>query len=1364
MLSKIKSFLATVVLISAFSTIANASHISGGEVTYKSMGGMQYKVIVTFYWDCSAFDPGTTVSMQTFNNGGFNDQFFTVNMDSTSEISQLCPSSLGNSTCNGGILPGNKRNCYSAIITLPGVCSQWTFATISTCCRNSSTNAPGSAESFILYATLNNQAAPNNNSPYCTSQPLPYLCVGQTVCYSPGVVEQDGNSLSFAFVDAMGTTTTTPITYGAGFSGSSPMPGLTILPGNGLMQFTPTAIGNYVVVFQVTERDANGIVVGTVIRDVEMVVVNCTNQVVSCNAGAVTNLVGYGAVIIPPNGVQVCENVPFSFSFSFTDPDPADILSITSNITQVMPGSTITTTGTNPITINVSWNAPVGTANTFTTFAVTVSDNACPVTGQQTVNYIMMILPATYAGPDVTICQNTPDTLHGSGPGTHFNWTVLSGAPMVLSGPGQNFSCDTCQNPIATPNITTTYILFCSGAMGCVLVDTVTIFVVPDFTYNISQSSPNSCLLDPVQLSVNSVTPGNPANYTYLWSPATNLSNPNIANPTATFSSPGTYSYNVTITSPQGCVKHNTVSIAVAPAFAPLITVSNDTSFCTGTATLNVDFNSGGIPAVCGISPTGGCGGAALVGTVGTGLTSNGTSSGPAPFYNYYTSGISQFLYTAAELNAAGIIGGKIDQLDYNITDMNTAAGAISTYHEFTIKIGCTNLTTFNTSSPTFSSGLFTVFPAQTVTAAAGWNTFAFANAYEWDGISNIIVEVCFSEGYNCFATSFSCWTDNLSSTNTATAYTSSIWALSDSQDQCTTQTGWIQTAMAHPDMRLHYCSIIPDPADYTYNWVSYPAGGNIANDTLMHTTGTPVTVTDYVITVTNNSGGCHTIDTVHVGLTNIGTMNITPVGPFCTGSPAITLQVSVPIGTGYFHGPGITDTLNGVFDPSIAIGYDTIHYTVNAGPCGTGDTTIVIHVATTLDPTIAVVPPVCTSTPPITLTAATAGGSWSGYGITDTLAGTFNPALPGLVGYDSITYTIYTPCYSRDTILISVTQQQDATINPLPAGNYCIGTLPFFVTSIGTGINSSWAGPGIDAATGLFNPYTAGAGTHRIYHYMNGFCGDLDSVDIVVNPTPVISISSDVSAGCAPITVNFTSTNDQPGGSCFWDFGNGSSSTACNSSSTYTSYNGGVPYNVTYIYTSPMGCADTVTNTGMISIYSQPVAIFTATPQPTDITAPEITFIDQSTGVINNWYWTFGTGAGSILQNPTYTYADSGTYYVQLLVVNNNGCKDSTHANVIIDPILTCYIPTGFTPDGNGNNDEFRVMGTDIQNEGFEMSIFDRWGERVFYSNNIEIGWNGAKHNMGAVLEMGAYVYKINLRDWKGLEHEYIGHVTIVK
>lgn len=1351
----IKPLFAALILLLTISSTSKASHVSGGEVTYKSMGGMQFKVMLVLYWDCSAFDPGTTAQMQTTNNGGFADQFFTVNMDSTSEISQLCPSSMMQSTCNGGILPGNKRNCYSAIITLPGACTQWTFWHTS-CCRNNSTNVPLNP-SYTFYATLNNIAAPLNNSPYFTSQPLPYLCVGQTVCYSPGVVEQDGNSLAFNFVDAMNANPTTPVTYGATYSGSSPMPGITILPGNGLIQFTPTMIGNFVVVFQVTERDANGVIIGTVIRDIEMVVVNCTNQVVSCNAGAVTNLVGFGAVILPPNGVQVCENVPFSFSFSFNDPDPNDVLTITSNITQVMPGATITTSGTNPITVSVSWNAPVGTANTFTTFAVTVSDNACPVTGQQTVNYIMMILPATYAGQDETICQGQPDTLHGSGPGTHFNWTVLSGAPMILSGPGQNFSCDTCQNPIATPNITTTYVLFCSGSLGCVLVDTVTIYVVPDFTYNVTQSSSNSCLLDPVQLSVNNVSPGNPSTFTYLWSPAANLNNPNIPNPTATFSSPGTYTYNLTITSPQGCVKHSTISIAVAPAFAPLITVSNDTSFCSGTATLNVDFTSGGVPATCGISPTGGCGGAALVNTVGTGLGQNTMTSYPAPFGNFYTSTIQQYLYTAAELNAAGIIGGKIDQIDFNVLGIN----GITAYHNFEIKMGCTNLTGFNATGQVLVMGLFTVYPSQTYNVVMGLNAFPLTNAYEWDGISNLIIQVCSSE-YN----GSSSWTDNCITALTTTSNISSQEYITDSENACASQTntwGW-NSQSQHPDIKFHYCSVVPIPSNYTYNWVSYPAGGNIANDTAMHTTGQPITVTDYVVTVTNNSGGCHSSDTVHVGLTNIATMHITPTGPYCTASPLDTLQVSVPLGTGVFSGPGIVDTYLGTFDPSIApIGYDTIHYTVNSGPCGTGDTTIVILVSNTLDPTIAPVPALCTSYSPVTLTAATAGGSWSGYGITDTLAGTFNPALAGLVGNDTVAYTIYTPCYSRDTVVISVTQQQDASILPV-VGNFCVGSTPFFVTSVGGGPNSVWSGPGINSSTGLFNPATAGPGTHRIYHYMNGFCSDVDSVDIIVNPTPVLSISSDVNAGCAPITVNFTSTTDQPGGAYNWNFGNGGTSTSANPSSTYTSYNGGVPYNVTFIYTSPMGCADTIINNGMISIYSQPVAIFSATPQPTDITQPEITFIDQSTGVINNWFWTFGTGDGSTVQNPTYIYADSGSYYVQLVVVNNNGCVDTTHSIIVIDPILTAYIPNAFSPDGNGRNDEFRIMGTDIQTSGFEMSIFDRWGERVFYTGDLLQGWNGSKGNSGPTLEQGVYVYKVTLLDWKGLSHEYIGHVTLMK
>lgn len=824
------------------SNIGVASHVSGGEITYTSLGANQYKVVLINYWDCGSFDPGTSQSVFANNTCGLASINFFVSLDTAYEVSQICPSSLSLTTCNGGALPGFKKSVYSAIVTLPGACSQWTFEHTS-CCRNTSINVT-TQPSYTFYATLNDSIAPANNSPYFTSQPLPYLCVGQPVSYSPGVVEQDGNTLSFSFVSAMDANSTTPVTYAGGYSGTSPIPGITINPTNGLISFTPTMVGNFVVSFIVTEKDTNGIVIGTVMRDIQMVIVSCTNQVIPSNSGSIFNLTGTGATSTGPRSMQVCENTPFSFQMSFTDPDTTDILSYTSNISQVLPGSIITSSGTNPIQITVGWTAAPGSAGWNTTFALTISDNACPVPGQQTVNYIIDVLAATNAGPNTTKCGNQSVQLHGAGPGTIYTWSVISGAAIVV---GTNFSCNPCQNPFASPASSTTYLLTCSGGSGCILTDTVTVNVVSDFSYDLTQSSSNMCLLQPVQLEIVNLLPAG-TGYTYQWSPATYLSNNTIANPIATIASPGTHSYFSSVISSTGCIKKDTITITVAPNVAPdFIVTTNDYLACIGQVIqLGATFGNG-IPAICDLSTTGGCV-ASIPITIGAGaLASN---QYPTPFTGFWDNGRIQILYTASELNVLGFVGGKISSIALDIAQKASTAP----YFGFTIKMGCTNL-------PSLPNTLFqnvsrVVYGPVATSTTLGWNTFNFATPYEWDGISNLIVEMCYNN---------TTWTGNDVLNKTATTFASVVNDYEDPLAGCILSMPDASISrLERPNTRFQYCGSILDSTNYIYSW---SPGGGLASPNSQNTTALISGATVYTLVVTDTTTGCSTTDSVQIDL-----------------------------------------------------------------------------------------------------------------------------------------------------------------------------------------------------------------------------------------------------------------------------------------------------------------------------------------------------------------------------------------------------------------------------------------------------------------------------------------------------------------
>ena len=107
--------------------------------------------------------------------------------------------------------------------------------------------------------------------------------------------------------------------------------------------------------------------------------------------------------------------------------------------------------------------------------------------------------------------------------------------------------------------------------------------------------------------------------------------------------------------------------------------------------------------------------------------------------------------------------------------------------------------------------------------------------------------------------------------------------------------------------------------------------------------------------------------------------------------------------------------------------------------------------------------------------------------------------------------------------------------------------------------------------------------------------------------------------------------------------------------------------------------------------------------------------------GNIVSWNWNFGDNNFSNAINPIYTYDDSaGITQVELIVVDDNGCRDTTFKQIWIEDEFWIYIPNSFTPDNNGINDHFCLSYNGIIEETFIFNIFNRNSDLVYSTDNI--------------------------------------------
>lgn len=155
------------------------------------------------------------------------------------------------------------------------------------------------------------------------------------------------------------------------------------------------------------------------------------------------------------------------------------------------------------------------------------------------------------------------------------------------------------------------------------------------------------------------------------------------------------------------------------------------------------------------------------------------------------------------------------------------------------------------------------------------------------------------------------------------------------------------------------------------------------------------------------------------------------------------------------------------------------------------------------------------------------------------------------------------------------------------------------------------------------------------------------------------------------------------------------------------------------------------------------------------------LAFTNYSRGIDPTYFWNFGDKETSEAINPTHYYKDITPYRVVLTVTDNIGCKDSI--GLMTQPPLEIFIPTSFTPNGDGINDLFGVVGTNVYE--FEIQIFDRWGNLVFHSKDINEKWNGSYKGNG--YQSGAEVYNYLIR-YKGEKEEdaveKTGNITVVR
>jgi gliding motility-associated-like protein len=598
--------------------------------------------------------------------------------------------------------------------------------------------------------------------------------------------------------------------------------------------------------------------------------------------------------------------------------------------------------------------------------------------------------------------------------------------------------------------------------------------------------------------------------------------------------------------------------------------------------------------------------------------------------------------------------------------------------------------------------------------------------------------------------------------------------------------------------------------------WTVNGSGAFNPNNTTLNSSYslTPTDITNGSVTFTltsTNNGPCPAVaDTVRIRITTIAAVNAGPSKLICSNTGSISLAGTVMGSTG----TGIwTTNGTGPFVPSASSLNNTYFITVsdvaagviiftlsstNNGVCPSVSDTMQVTITQVASVNAGQNQALCSNTNTISLsgnvTGGTSTGIWNASG-----TGSFIPGNTNLtplyvmttqdVNNGFVTFTLSSTNNGNcptitDTVKITI--RKLAIVNAGP--NFTVCSTNPNVTLNGSVGGGSSTGIWTTNGSGSFSPgntfltttYLTGASeilTGSVYLILtstnNGVCPPvIDTAKVTIIKKPVITMKADTTL-CAYGNSFLASANMTGGSGQIQWTSSGSGYFSPQDFVNPAVYNfsqadinsGFVVITLNSINNGP--CGNSSANMA-VTIRPVPTASFAASSYTAYIPNDPIQFTNQSVNA-NTYYWTFGDGGFSSLTNPIHNYPLVGFYTVGLVATNQYGCRDT--AEQMITVISDIQFPNVFTPNPGGpnggsynpanyNNDVFFPYTAGVTD--YHLMIFDRWGELIFDSRDINTGWDG--YFNGKLCQQDAYVWKAEVKFFDGRNYSKTGSVTLLR